>query len=85
MEYDEKVLQVFLDKQLQLFPEKVAETPEEAEGFLEDCFAAVVDSAEEAINYLEDQGFDVENGANGLADVDEVFEIGDGRCLIVEG
>lgn len=85
MEYDEKVLEVFLDRQLQLFPEKVADSPEAAEEFLEDCFAAVVDSAADALAYLKEQGFDVEDGEDGLADVDEVFEIGDGRYLIVEG
>ena len=32
-EYDEECLQVFLEKQLQLFQEEVATTPEEAEEF----------------------------------------------------
>ena len=45
MEFDEKVLQCFLDQQGKLFPEPVAETWEEA----------------------------------------EVFAVGDGRYLIVEG
>ena len=40
--FDEKVLQCFLDNQSQLYPEPVAETPEEAEAFLEDCMAVVV-------------------------------------------
>ena len=34
-EYDDAVLACFLKKQKQLFPEDVAETPEEAEAFLE--------------------------------------------------
>ena len=34
-EYDEECLKVFLEKQLQLFDEPVAETLEEAEAFLE--------------------------------------------------
>lgn len=88
MEYDLDVLEVFLEKQLQLFPEKVANSPEEAEEFLNDCFSMVVDSAEEAIEYLEDQGYDMEDGVDGLdglADIEEVFDIGDGRYLIVEG
>ena len=38
-EYDEECLKVFLEKQLQLFDEPVAETLEEAEAFLEDCMA----------------------------------------------
>ena len=45
-EYDEAVLQCFLKNQLQLFDEEVASTPEEAEGFLEDCMAVVVASAQ---------------------------------------
>ena len=49
-EYDEECLQVFLKKQGQLFDEPVAETLEEAEAFLEDCMAAVVDSIAEVEN-----------------------------------
>ena len=36
-QYDEEVLKCFLENQLQLFPERVAETLEEAEDFLEEC------------------------------------------------
>ena len=43
-EYDEECLQTFLNMQSQLFDEPVAETLEEAEAFLEDCMAVVVDS-----------------------------------------
>ena len=46
-EYDEECLQVFLDRQGQLFDEPVAGTLEEAEAFLEDCMAVVVDSIQE--------------------------------------
>lgn len=35
-EYDDAVLQCFLDNQLQLFPEKVVDSLEEAESFLEE-------------------------------------------------
>ena len=35
-EYDEEILHYFLEHQTQLFPEAVAESPEEAEEFLED-------------------------------------------------
>lgn len=41
-EYDEACIQAFLEQQLKLFPEEVAETPEEAEAFLEDCMAMSV-------------------------------------------
>lgn len=48
-EFDDDVLECFLDNQLQLFPEKVAETLDEAEGFLEECMAVVVNSVDEVI------------------------------------
>lgn len=85
-EFDDAVLECFLEKQLQLFPEKVAETPEEAEEFLEDCMAVVVNSADEVIEFFEDEGIDME-GADGkdILEADEVFDVGDGRYLIVEG
>ena len=77
-EYDEAVLKCFLKQQDRLFPEPVAEGMEEAEAFLEDCMAVVVDSkAEEA-------GIDVEN-PDQVLDEAEVFDVGDGRYLIVEG
>ena len=41
-EYDDAVLECFLDKQLQLFPEAVAETLDEAEDFLEECMACLL-------------------------------------------
>ncbi len=85
-EFDDAVLECFLEKQLQLFPEKVAKTPEEAEEFLEDCMAVVVNSADEVIEFFEDEGIDME-GADGkdILEADEVFDVGDGRYLIVEG
>lgn len=83
-EFDDDVLECFLDNQLQLFPEKVAETLEEAEDFLEECMAVVVDSADEVADYFEEEGIDVED-PKAILDADEVFEIGDGRYLIVEG
>ena len=82
-EYDEAVLRCFLENQGQLFPENVAENMEEAEAFLEDCMAVVVDRADEVEEYFEEAGIDTE-GSNVL-EADEVFEVGDGRYLIVEG
>ena len=46
-EFSEECLITFLRNQEQLFPEPVAETVEEAEAFLEDCMAVVVDSLDE--------------------------------------
>ena len=85
-EYDDAVLRCFLKNQLQLFPEEVAETMEEAENFLEECLAAVVDSGEEVIEFFEEEGIDMD-GADGdeILEAAEVFDVGDGRYLIVEG
>lgn len=86
-EFDDDVLECFLDNQLQLFPEKVAETLDEADEFLTDCMAVVVNSEEEVMEYFEEEGIDIEGATSyeELLDADEVFEIGDGRYLIVEG
>ncbi len=85
-EYDDAVLRCFLKNQLQLFPEEVAETMEEAENFLEECLAVVVDSVEEVIEFFEEEGIDMD-GADGdeILEAAEVFDVGDGRYLIVEG
>ncbi|MBP5282093.1 MAG: glyoxalase [Lachnospiraceae bacterium] len=85
-EFDDAVLECFLKNQGQLYPEPVAETMEEAEEFLEDCMAVVADSLEEVLEYFEEEGIDLD-GAEGeeVLDNDEVFDIGDGRYLIVEG
>lgn len=80
--FDQDVLDCFLQNQLQLFPEEVAFSEEEAEEFLEDACAVVVDSREEVIAYFEDEGVDMSDGD--IFDASEVFEIGDGRFLIVE-
>lgn len=85
-EYDDVVLQCFLENQEQLFPEPVAHSREEAEAFLEECMAIVVDSPEEVWEYFEEQGIDMEGAdEEGILSADEVFDIGDGRYLIVEG
>ena len=85
-EYDDAVLKCFLKNQLQLFPERVAETMEEAESFLEDCLAVVVDSAEEVVEFFEEEGIVMEGAdEDEILEASEVFEVGDGRYLIVEG
>ncbi len=84
--FDKEVLQCFLDNQEQLFPEPVAETLEEADNFLEDCLAVVVDSAREVWEYFEEEGVDMEGAdEDEILEADEVFDVGDGRYLIVEG
>lgn len=49
------------EKTIAAFDEPVAETMEEAEAFLEDCMAVVVDSLDEVREYFEESGADVEN------------------------
>jgi len=83
-EYDEAVLVCFLKHQCRLFPEPVAESEEEAESFLQDCMAVVVNSAKEVEEYFEEVGVDVDD-YDDILEADEVFDIGDGRYLIVEG
>lgn len=85
-EYDDAVLRCFIKNQLQLFPEKVAENLDEAEAFLEECMAVIVDSVEEVLEYFDEAGIDVEGAdEESILEADEVFEVGDGRYLIVEG
>ena len=50
--YTEECINIFLETQGQLFPQPVAASYEEAETFLEDCMAAVVDSLGEVREYL---------------------------------
>ncbi len=84
--YDEECLQVFLKKQLQLFDEPVAETLEEAEAFLEDCMAVVVDSFDEVKEYFEENGTDISDMTEDeLEEASEVFALPNGQYLIVEG
>ena len=80
--YDKKLLKCFLDNQLKLFPEEVALTKEEAKEFLEDCLATVVRGRKEVIEYFEEEGIDMDPDT--IFDAEEVFDIGDGRYLIVE-
>lgn len=85
-EFSEECLITFLRNQEQLFPEPVAETGEEAEAFLEDCMAVVVDTLEEVKEYFEENGMDVdEMSMNELEEASEVFALPNGQYLIVEG
>ncbi|MBR4207949.1 MAG: glyoxalase [Lachnospiraceae bacterium] len=84
--FDKKVLEVFLRDQKKLFDENVAETEEEAEEFLTELLAVVADSLDDVKEYMDQSGMDI----SGLKDEDvisssEVFDIGDGRFLIVYG
>ena len=84
--YDEAVVKCFLKNQEQLFPEPVADSYEEAEAFLEECMAIVVNSKKEVWEYFDEQGIDMEGAdEEEILSADEIFDIGDGRYLIVEG
>lgn len=86
-EFDDAVLQCFLKNQSQLFPEgDVVSSLEEAEAFLEECLAVVVGSVREVWDFFEEEGIDVD-GVKGdeILEAGEVFDVGDGRYLIVEG
>ncbi|MDD3220576.1 MAG: glyoxalase [Lachnospiraceae bacterium] len=85
-EYSEECIMTFLQKQGQLFDEPVAENYDEAEAFLEDCMAVVVDSIKEVRQYLDESGMDVEGMADSeIEDASEVFALPNGQYLIVEG
>lgn len=84
--YSEACLKTFLKDQEKLFDEPVAETLEEAEAFLEDCMAVVVDSLDEVREYFEEEGVDVDGMTQeDLEEASEVFALPDGNYLIVEG
>ncbi|MCR4788710.1 MAG: glyoxalase [Lachnospiraceae bacterium] len=86
-EYDEAVLKCFLKDQSKLFPEgDVCSDLDEAQAFLEENFAVVVGSLREVIEYFEEEGIDLEDmDEESILEADEVFEVGDGRYLIIEG
>ena len=85
-EYDEECLKTFLEKQLQLFDEPVAETIEEADEFLDDCMAVVADSLRDVRDYFEENGMDTAGlTKEELLEKAEIFALPDGKFLIVEG
>ena len=85
-EYDEECLQAFLEQQGKLFDEPVADTLEEAEAFLEDCMAAVVNNIEEVKEFLEEEGMDVDGmSMEEIEEAAEVFALPSGQYRLVEG
>lgn len=85
-EYSEECLRTFIKNQGQLFDEPVAGSMEEAEAFLEDCMAVVVDSIGEVREYLDENGADVSGMSDEeLEEASEVFALPSGQYLIVEG
>ena len=84
--YDDAVLKCFLDNQSQLFPDDVVSTLDEAEKFLEENFAVLVDNTQDVITYFEESDADTSGESEEeILSESEVFDVGDGRYLIVEG
>lgn len=84
-DYDDEVLNCFLENQGQLFDETVAETLEEAEEFLSDCMAVVCKNIREVRDYFDEIADIAGMSDEELLEQDEVFELPDGRYLVVEG
>ena len=85
-EYDDEVLDTFLENQAQLFPENVADTPEAAEEFLEECMAVVCKNIKDVRDYFDEAGADISGMSDDeLIEQSEVFSLPSGRFLIVEG
>ena len=84
--YSKEAIQTFLKNQEQLFSERVADTPEEAQEFLEECMAVELKNIKEVKKYLYEMGADVSGmSAKELEDQDEVFRLPGGSFLVVEG
>ena len=85
-EFDDAVLACFLENQSQLFPEDVVSNLEEAEAYLEECMAVVVNSVSEVIEYFEEEGIDIAGqDEEEILEAAEVFDVGDSRDVIVAG
>ena len=84
--YSKEAIKVFLEKQQQLFDERVAETPEEAQEFLEECMAVECKNIKEVRRYLDELGADVSlMTPKDLENASEVFKLPGGGYLVVEG
>lgn len=86
MIYKKEYVEAFLKKQNQLFDEPVAETAEEADEFLDECMAYVAANEKEVKAYFEENGADTSQmSREELLSQSEVFQMPDGKYLIVEG
>ena len=84
--YDRETLEVFIENQTQLFDEEVVSSLEEAEEFLEDCMAVVCKNIKEVRDYFDEAGMDIAGMSNEeLLEQSEIFELPNGKFLIVEG
>lgn len=83
--YELECASTFLKNQCKLFKDPVCSTVDEAVEFLEDSFACIFNTPDEIREYWVENGMDVE----GMSDSDiieslEVFELPDGRYLVIE-
>jgi hypothetical protein len=86
MNYSKESVETFLKNQSQLFDETVADNLREAEDFLEDCFAVILDSPDEIREYFEEIGADVAGmSEEDILEASEVFLLPSGKYLVVEG
>ena len=84
--YDRETLEIFLKNQTQLFDEEVVSSLEQAEEFLEDCMAVVCKNIKEVRDYFDEAGMDIAGMSNEeLLEQSEIFELPNGKFLIVEG
>ncbi len=84
-EYDKAAIDVFLKKQLQLFPKPVATDEEEAYDFLDMCMAVICKNYKELKAYLDEVGLDIAGMSKAeIEGAAEVFKLPDGRYLVVE-
>lgn len=81
--YDKICLETFLKNQERLFDEPVAENLEEAEEFLDDSMAQVLDDIKELKEYMEENMDIADMSDEELLEQPEVFELPDGRFLVV--
>ena len=82
--FDKDGINYFLENQNQLFDEDVASTPEEAQDFLEDAMAEVVEDVEEVMEYFDEMGVDTDGlSEDEILQQPEVFALPDGRFLVV--
>lgn len=85
-QYLEECAKVFLAEQGKLFDEPVVSNIDEAEAFLEDCFAQVFDTLEEVREYMSEEGMDVDSMTEDeLEEALEVFKLPNGKYFVVEG
>jgi hypothetical protein len=83
--YDEECLKTFLEKQTQIYKETVAESLDEADEFLEDCMAVVLNNPKELKGYFDEVGVDVQGmSLEDIENSDEVIKLPSGRYLVVE-